>query len=471
MRINVPFGLHAYEDRSLAVNGQRLINFFAEKQPQDSKSAFVVNPTPGSALWVSVGNGPIHGMKVMSDVLYVVSGNELYSVTTTAVTSLLGAIIGNTRVSMEHNGDQLCIVNGIKGYIYSGSSLQEITNTTFADPARTIPDRVAYLEGRFIFNRPGFTEFFCSDSYNGLSYDSANFEFVRTSPENITSMIADHGEVWLFCKYGTEVWVYNRNEAAFPYSRLDGSYVEKGCIAPHSPAKIDNTFYWLGHDLCVYRADGYKPTRISTHAIEYHIKSYGDVSNAFGLTFVEQGHFFYEITFPDIATWRYDTSTGVWHQARTGNSGRYHANATEFFANTNLVGDYRNGNIYSLSRDYYTDNGMTIYRTATTPHIHSGRLRAVMDRLDIDIKSGVGLTTGQGSDPQLMLRYSDDGGNTWSAQRWANMGRIGEYHRRVRFSQLGMFYQRMFEITISDPVDCVIIDAYADVDIEDDYAR
>lgn len=471
MRVNVAFGLHAYEDRSLPVNAQKLINFFPEAQPKDSKSPFIVNPTPGSALWVTAGTGPIWGLKVFENVLYAVSGSELYSITTTGTVTLLGTIAGNTRVSMEHNGFELCIVNGVNGYIYDTTSgLQQITDPIFTDPAFGISPRVVYLEARFLFFHDGSRQFFCSDFNNGLTYDSSNFVSVLTSPEDIVSMIADHGEVWVFGKLGTEVWVYNRDEANFPYGRVDGAYIEKGCAATHTPAKIDNTFYWLGHDLSVYRADGYKPTRISTHAIEQHIKSYGDISNAFGHSFVEQGHFFYEITFPEFATWRYDTSTGLWHQARYGNSGRYHANSSEFFANNNMIGDYRNGNIYTLSRDYFLDNGQTIYRTASTPHINSGRLRAVMDRLDIDIKSGIGLTTGQGVDPQLMLRYSDDGGLTWSAQRWENMGRVGEYSRRVRFSQLGMFYQRMFEITLSDPVDCVIIDAYADVEAEDSYA-
>jgi hypothetical protein len=90
-----------------------------------------------------------------------------------------------------------------------------------------------------------------------------------------------------------------------------------------------------------------------------------------------------------------------------------------------------------------------------------------MDRLEIDIESGIGLITGQGNDPQIMLRYSDDGGFNWSNQRWGNMGRIGEYKQRVRFHNLGMFYQRMFEITISDAIKPVIIDAFADVELEE----
>jgi len=467
MRISIPWGLHAYQDRSLPVNAQKLINFFIEAQPKDSKNPVVVNNTPGSTLFVTAGNGPIWGMKVMNGVLYAVSGTELYSITSLGVATLLGTIAGNVRCSMEHNGDQLCIVNGVNGYIYEvGVGLTQITDATFLSYTVT---KVVYLERRFIFFGSGTRQFFCSNSLDGLNYDALFFDNSYTDPENIVSIIADHGEIWLFGMKGTEVWVYNRQEADFPYSRIDGSFVEKGCGALHSPAKIDNSFFWLGHDLVVYRADGYKPTRISTHAIEHKIKNYARTDNAYGNTFTEQGHYFYELTFPGIATWRYDASTGLWHQGQEGNSGQYHASAHEYFNSTNVTGDYRNGNIYTLDMAVYTDNGGTIYRTASTPHIHSGRLRAAMDRLEIDIASGEGLTSGQGSDPQMMMQYSDDGGRTWSSERWANMGRIGEYTRRVRFQQLGMFYQRMFQITISDPIKPVIIDSFAYVDVEDVY--
>ena len=466
MRINIPWGLHAYQDRSLPVNAQKLINFFIEAQPQDSKNPIVVNNTPGSTLFVTVGSGPIWGMKVLNDVLYAVSGAELYSITQAGVTTLIGAINGNARCSMEHNGTQLIIVNGARGYIYEAGTLTQILDASFTQFTVT---RAVFLETRFLFFGVGTRTFFCSNSFDGLNYDALFFALSVTDPEDIISIIADHGEVWLFGKKGTEIWVYNRQEADFPYSKIDGSFVEKGCAAVHTPQKIDNSFFWLGSDLVIYRADGYKPTRISTHAIEHKIKGYARVDNAYANTFSEQGHYFYEITFPGIATWRYDASTGLWHQGQEGNSGQYHASCYEFFNDANITGDYRNGNIYTLDMSVYTDNGGVIYRTASTPHIHSGRLRASMDRLEIDIASGEGLTVGQGADPQLMMQYSDDGGRTWSAERWANMGRIGEYTRRVRFQQLGMFYQRMFQITLSDPIKPVIIDSFAFVDVEDVY--
>lgn len=464
MKIRIPFGLHFYQDRSLPVNAQKLINFFIEAQPADSKAPVVLNNTPGSQLWATVGNGPIHGLLVLGDLMYVVSGTELYSIDVNKNQTLLGTIAGNSRVSMAQDGTQLVIVNGTYGYVYDATNgLQQITDAAFYPTSR-----VVYLQQRFLFQRDGTRQFFSSTVDDATTYNGLYFDQMLTDPSKIVSILSDHGEIWLFGTVGTEIWTYNHNESQFSFSRLEGSFVEKGCAAKHSPAKIDNSFYWLGNDLVIYRADGYKPTRISTHAIENKIKGYSDIANAYAFTWSEQGHYFYEITFPGDATWRYDASTGLWHQAMYGNSGTYHATAHCYFNNLNMIGD-SSGVIHYLDMDLFQDNANTIYRTATTPHIHSGRLRATMDRLEIDIVSGEGLTVGQGSDPQLMMRYTDDGGRTWSSQRWANMGRIGEYTRRVRYQNLGMFYQRAFEITVSDPIKAVVIDAFAYVDVDDVY--
>lgn len=465
MRIKIPFGLHAYESRSGPVNDQELVNMFAEVQQQDGKDKVVTFGFPGTTSYATAGTGPIHGMKVMGDYLYVVSGTSLYRVQNGTAT-LIGSVPGGVRASIEHSGSELCTVNGVNGYTYSvANGLQQITSAGFYNGT----ERVAYLERRFLHPRKDTIQFYASNAFDGQTYDALNFEQTLTDPENNRSMIADHGEVWIFTKKGAEVWTYNRNEASFPYSRIDGAYVEKGIAATHAIGKVDNTFFWLGEDRVIYRADGYKPTRISTHAIEKVIGGYTTISDAFCLTYQIGGHSFVEFTFPtENQTWRYDAATGLWHEAKY-NSGRYHANATEFFENKTIIGDYQNGNLYYLDFDSYTDNGTTITRVASTPQINHNRARAVMDRLYIDIESGPGLTTGQGSDPQMLLKYSKDGGKTWSNEKWLPMGKVGEYTRRVKVDNIGMYYQIMFKMTISDPVKVVSIDAYADVEIDDSH--
>jgi hypothetical protein len=67
-----------------------------------------------------------------------------------------------------------------------------------------------------------------------------------------------------------------------------------------------------------------------------------------------------------------------------------------------------------------------------------------------------------GADPKVMLRWSDDGGHTWSNEHWADMGKIGEYYRRVFWRRLGMTLKlrdRVYEISGTDPVKIAIMGA------------
>lgn len=74
------------------------------------------------------------------------------------------------------------------------------------------------------------------------------------------------------------------------------------------------------------------------------------------------------------------------------------------------------------------------------------------------------IQTYQGRDPKLMVDWSDDHGKTWSNQREQSMGKIGEYRKRVRFLRLGSARDRIFRISISDPVKRVILSATLEAD-------
>ena len=64
-----------------------------------------------------------------------------------------------------------------------------------------------------------------------------------------------------------------------------------------------------------------------------------------------------------------------------------------------------------------------------------------------------------GYDPQAMLRWSNDGGSTWSNEHWTSIGRIGRYTNRAIWRRLGFARDRIFEVAISAPVKAVIISA------------
>jgi len=120
------------------------------------------------------------------------------------------------------------------------------------------------------------------------------------------------------------------------------------------------------------------------------------------------------------------------------------------------------GKIYHISHEHLDDGpGCPIRRLRRAPHISNEQQRVTYHYLQVDMDVGIGAS--DGSDPQLIMRYSNDGGNTWSSDRMGSVGTLGEFKKRVRFRRLGQGRDRVFEIVTTDPVPYRIIDAYIGV--------
>ena len=298
------------------------------------------------------------------------------------------------------------------------------------------------------------------------------FRSAEGSPDGLVGLIITHREVWLFGTNSVEVW-YDAGLLDFPLQRVQGAFNEIGCVAPYSIAKMDNGVFWLGQDArgqgMVYRSNGYTGTRISTHAVEWQIQQYGTLSDAIGYTYQQDGHSFYVLIFPTAnTTWVFDVATGAWAERAGWSNGdwtRHRSNCQVFWNNMIVVGDYENGNVYAFDLEDYSDNGgiQRWYRTwRALPTGQNNLKRSTQHTLQIDLESGTGLNDGQGSDPQVMLRWSDDGGHTWSNERWSGIGKIGEYYKRVFFRRLGMTLKirdRVYELSGTDPVKIAIMGA------------
>jgi hypothetical protein len=278
--------------------------------------------------------------------------------------------------------------------------------------------------------------------------------------------------LWVFGTDSVEVW-YDSGAADFPLQRIQGAFNEIGCVSAYTIAKMDNGLFWLGTDArgqgIVYRANGYTGQRISTHAIEYAIAQYGNISDAIAYTYQQEGHAFYVLTFPSgNATWVYDVATQAWHERAGWNAGeftRHRSNCQCNFGGNIIVGDYENGNIYTLDLDVYADNGGVQKWLRSWRALPSGQnnlKRTAHHSLQLNVESGTGLNNGQGSNPQAMLRWSDDGGHTWSNEHWSPTGKIGAYYQRVFWRRLGMTLKlrdRVYEVSGTDPVKVAIMGA------------
>ena len=463
----------AYVARSVNAADNRMINLFPELIPEGGKESGFLNRAPGLKLQQAVGLGPIRALwahQTNGSDFYVVSGTEVFKLTSLTGTPVkLGNVSGTGPVSIADNGTQFFFACNGPSYIYN-----EVTNVFAQITDADFPGAVTvgYIDGYFVFNEPNSQRIWVTTLLDGLSVDPLEFSEAIGSPDGVVGLIVDHREVWVFGSDSVEVW-YNSAEVDFPLARIQGAFNEIGCIAPYSIAKLDNGLFWLGTDArgqgIVYRANGYTGARVSTHAIEYAIAQYGNISDALAYTYQQEGHSFYVLIFPTAnATWVYDVSTQMWHERAgfvNGAFTRHRSNCQCNFEGNTVVGDFQNGNIYTFDLDIYADNSQPQKWLRSWRALAPGQnnlKRTAHHSLQLDAETGVGLVVGQGSQPEAMLRWSDDGGHTWSNEHWQLMGAIGQYGYRTIWRRLGMTLKlrdRVYEVSGTDPVKIAIMGA------------
>lgn len=462
----------SYVARSVNAADNRMINLFPEILPNEGKTAAFLNRAPGLRLLTTLGTGPIRGLwspDPNGSYAYVVSGDTFYRIDADYNAVAFGYVSGTGQVSMSDNGTQIFIAANPTGYIFNMATqiFAPITDPDFPGAVT-----VGYLDGYFVFNEPNSQRVWVTSLLDGTSVDPLDFASAEGSPDGLVSLIVDHREAWLFGSNSVEVW-YDYGGPDFPLQRIQGAYNEIGCVAAYSVAKLDNGVFWLGGDArgegIVYRTNGYTGTRISTHAVEWQIQQYGDISDAIGYTYQQDGHAFYVLIFPSAgATWVYDVSTQAWHERAAWVNGaftRHRSNCQMTFNHEIIVGDYNDGRIYAFDLDVFTDDDQPqrwLRSWRALPQNQNDLRRTAQHSLQLDAETGVGLVTGQGSAPQVVLRWSDDGGHTWSNEHWTSMGAIGGYGTRAIWRRLGMtekIRDRVYEVSGTDPVKISIVGA------------
>ncbi len=494
----------AYTLKSVNVDAQSCINLYPELNEigkgKEEQIAWL-RSTPGLQKLLEVGtSGPIRlvhfdqtpsGFGNPTTRVFVVKGNTVYKLTnsggTWSASSLgtLGTSTGPVRAaSVKLDGGITVFVDGSSvNYLFwrydsGGGVFVESFNdfSAFGYASVSNATHVINIDGYFIFCKSNSNQFHVSD-INSLNVSALSFASAEGDPDNILAIIDNQRDLWVLGERATEVYT-NTGNADFPFERVQGGFIEKGIAAKFSLAKIDNIIFWLGRDHSgqgiVYAAQGLTPQRISTHAIETAIQGYADMSTAVAYTYQSGGHSFYVINFAE-ATWVYDMSTRLWHQRAYTNSGTLERHRASFCAfipefGIHMVGDYANNKIYKFNDDYYTDDTVAITRMRASPHVSNGLKRIFCKSFQLDMETGIGLDGGvQGSNPMIMLQYSDDGGHTWSSEAWASAeqtaGQIGAYSTRVIWRRLGKFRDRIFRIKITDPVKVALIGAELDIEM------
>ena len=458
---------------SVNADAQRTVNLYLERIESGAGKEgeqWALIGTEGLRTLLTLPTLPVRGVFTASDgTAYAVGGNKLYSLSSSWVASELGTLNTSTGpVSMDDNGTYLICVDGSRfGYTYNltSATFAQITDEDF--PGAT---QVTYQDSYFLFTGLNGEEFGFVDD-DELDFDALDFSSAAGSPDDMVGILSDLQNVYMFGEKTTEVF-YNCGDAADPFIRTQGAIIPVGCMAAFSIQPLQGAVYWLGQSDkgagIVYRAKGLSPERISTHPLESIIRGLiadgQDMSTARAWAYEQGGHAFYCINLPGAeTTWVYDLATEEWHERAyllNGDYSRHRADCHAYAHGTNIVGDYESGKIYALDPEAYTDAGNPIVRERITPVVSKNLKLITHHALEIDMEAGVGLTgTGQGTDPQAMLQFSDDSGHTWSNERWTDIGEIGKRKTRAIFRRLGTARNRVYRFRISDPVKVTILGA------------
>lgn len=439
---------------------QRLVNLYPEVHEAGPRKGNVARfvGTPGLRLRATLGDGPIRGVhRASTGQLFVVSGANLYEVFSHWASQLRsGSLASSTgRVSMADDGTRVLIADGgsttFQAPLAAGSAVAAVAD------ADCPGGHVAWQDNYFIHTVPNTGRFAISD-LNAITYDPLETATAEGRPDRLVSLLSVNQNLWLFGEQTTEVW-WNSGDADFPFARNQSAFIEMGTVSAGSCVRARNGVVWVGSDErgrgTVWHAMGLSPSRISTHAVEHALAGYSRLSESSAFAYQQGGHEFYQLSVPDGGTWCFDFSTGLWHErsylSSTGEKPHRASCGTVAFGEV-VVGDRENGKLYTYDLAYYSDDGDPIRRVRQTPHISQNEKRIRFNAFELLTEPGVGLASGQGSAPVVLLSWSDDGGHTWSNEHETGLGAGGQYQNRARWHRLGTSRDRVFRVAMSDPV-------------------
>jgi hypothetical protein len=481
--LRIPLVVPGVKGRSSELLAHERINLYPQLESPGSKNIASLVGTPGLTLFATSGGSPIRGMyRTTTGRMFVVGGTTLDEFDADGTKTNRGTIVKGWRdadsiINMVDDGVTMVIVTGgfVYSYVLATNTLAAIAsiNTIRSDNSYTAAEFIDWQDGYFIISFPNAQTYYISA--DGTTWNTTNSYDADAFPDNIQAHVSHLDKLWFFKEDNTEIH-YNSGNADFPFELAQGAEFQIGIEAPHSLTKIGNSLFFLGRGKvgkgAAFMTQGYNPIRITDPNMEHIFQSFSDISDANGYAYQQEGHVFYELNFPTAdQTWVYDITTKMWHRRGYLNNA---TNALErqrgrvycHFNGKDYVGDYETGQIFELDLDTYTDNGQEIQRTWTSPNISQNEAKLFHSSFEAVFKKGVGLESGQGSDPQAMLQWSDNGGRTQSNEYWRDIGEGGNYGKRALWHRLGYSRNRVYRVMVSDPVETILIDAYVQVESE-----
>lgn len=440
----IPITNGFYQSESLPLSNQRCVNLFPVIPQEPSLSEGSLFGTAGIEYLTSTGlvQQKNRGSWVKNGIPYFVNGSTLYSLDRsvdgdgiiTFSTTALGTIEGKGRVSLANSPTQLMIlVPGGKGYIYNedaGTPFQEITDSDFR--ANGDPLFVVYFDTSFVCTTDE-DKVIVSDVNDGLSWDALIFGSVESDPDSVVAPIIVNNQLYITGTVTTEGFS-KIGGSGFPYQR-NNVFLDKGCSAPFSLIKTNQTFFMLGkgkdEDTSIWQFNGNDYIRKSTDAIDALLNKASDteILEAFAMYYAQNGRFFISFTVAGN-TFVFDLASEKWHEraSKIDNeecAWRVASIVTAY--GLTIVGDCVDGRIGYLEQSLYSEyeENMDSFFTIQ-PFFNLDGIS--LPYLCMTMESGVG--NDADPDPQVGFSKSSDGITFPPTSRLRSVGKKGEFRLR-----------------------------------------
>lgn len=445
----------AYTSRSKSIDVDAAINVYTESRevPGSPKQKAMIG-TPGLT-FVTTIEGPNRGWFTQDGRTFTVGGTKAYEQVDATTYTLLGAVPNDGRlVSFTTNGEagqQLGIVGGGQLNVFN---LQTSAYTTVSLPFSD-PVMIVFQDGYGLINQRDTPIVWFSAIEDFTDFDGLDFITRSGTSDNIVGLSVSQDRI-LFFGSKTSTLYYDSGDADTPFLPYAGTTVQNGLVSAQLLTAYRDVFFWVsGGQRGTYRVlSGTSPNAqsISTHEIESWLARATTLDDAKILLYEQEGHVFMAITAPsspdEIKTYVYDATEKdtPWH-ARAGLNDtlgtytQWRAQGSTTVGAQVFVGDYANGNIYTLDLDTYTDNGTTIVRERRAPYVGAENQWVFVDEFELGTQAGVGAVSGTSQEPvsvpEVELYVSYDSANTWHYAGTAPIGQVGEYDTKTAWMMLG----------------------------------
>lgn len=486
----VPFLVPTYQQKGLKIVGQqKLRNMYFHVTPGmvDGRGQYSVLSCPGVLDTVAITGTTVRACIAYNNVGYAVVDDKIKKITSAFVVSDLGVTLGGTTgtATIAATGTEVVVCANSKIYRIAIATdvVTDITTSLTAIDALNIPIWVMAQNSRFIYMTSNSNYIYISNLYAAATITSLDAYRPNTIAGTLSAGAVTTWYQYYFNENAVEIFRDTGSEIG-PFARVDGGVVPIGIAASKSALTIMNKVYFLGRTdsglLGLIELDGLEYKVVSTPDFVERVKGYDSFSDAIAWTDIHNGHLFYNITFPTVettiaylhntgTTWTYDLTTNMWfertvYDTDSDRDQRHIANCSMFLGNKQLVGSYSDGNFHEINTDYYDDNGVEIRREIITGTLIDRDSLFSLYNLEIDIERGIGVQSGQGSDPKITIEVSKDRANTYSNSFVRSACAFGVFNKRVRIGSLGSARSVTLKLTMTDPVAWAIVGVTAEIE-------